>query len=107
MFARVFKSTVMVSVVAFLAGREGCPHLDQQQRMRQRRPDAMLRANAQRLAGLLDLGDILGNIGMSCDPIDVLGGGSGANCQNQAVCCTNVAQDGFLNFGCSPVIVNL
>ncbi|KAF8452326.1 hypothetical protein L210DRAFT_3384710, partial [Boletus edulis BED1] len=59
------------------------------------------------LAGLLGLGDILGNIGLSCDPINVLGIGNGADCQEQAVCCTDVTQNGFLNFGCSPVIANL
>ncbi|KAF8419610.1 fungal hydrophobin-domain-containing protein [Boletus edulis BED1] len=114
MFAGVFKSTVMVSVVAFLAVARGVPtstgnsECDNDGQLQCCQQVLNVRPTSDaRLAGLLGLGDILGNIGLSCDPINVLGIGNGANCQEQAVCCTDVTQNGFLNFGCSPVIVNL
>jgi len=51
---------------------------------------------AASLGGLLGLlgiaGGLVGNLGLGCTPITVVGVGSGANCEQQAVCCTDVHQ---------------
>jgi hypothetical protein len=33
--------------------------------------------------------DILGDVGLGCSPISVIGTGNGANCLQQPVCCSN------------------
>ncbi|KIJ25107.1 hypothetical protein M422DRAFT_273964 [Sphaerobolus stellatus SS14] len=45
--------------------------------------------------------DIL--IGTGCTPITVIGVGSGANCAQQPVCCTDNNFNGLVNVGCSPI----
>ncbi|KIJ29212.1 hypothetical protein M422DRAFT_269392 [Sphaerobolus stellatus SS14] len=57
------------------------------------------------LFGLLDivLGDITGLVGLGCTPISILGLGSGANCAQQPVCCTNVTFNGLINIGCTAI----
>ncbi|KAG2134778.1 hydrophobin [Suillus clintonianus] len=41
--------------------------------------------------------------GMSCSPISVVGGGSGAHCNQEPVCCENNSYNGLVNIGCSPI----
>ncbi|KAF8545970.1 fungal hydrophobin [Imleria badia] len=42
----------------------------------------------------------------SCDPITVVGVGSGAQCTTQQVCCNNVQANGVINIVCDPISVN-
>ncbi|KAI0657136.1 fungal hydrophobin-domain-containing protein [Cubamyces menziesii] len=59
-------------------------------------------------AALLDLlhlnaQDIVGQIGLECNPIDVIGVGEGAHCAAQPVCCQNNNVGGLASIGCVPV----
>ncbi|TRM65937.1 fungal hydrophobin-domain-containing protein [Schizophyllum amplum] len=56
------------------------------------------------LGGLLgiNIGDLTGLVGLQCSPITVIGV-AGNSCSAQAVCCTNVSQNGLVNLGCTPV----
>ncbi|THV02185.1 fungal hydrophobin [Dendrothele bispora CBS 962.96] len=63
------------------------------------------------LAGLLGLlGVVLGGvavpIGLTCDPISVIGIG-GNSCSAQPVCCSNNNFNGVVAVGCTPVNLNL
>ncbi|PFH50613.1 hypothetical protein AMATHDRAFT_75507 [Amanita thiersii Skay4041] len=60
------------------------------------------------LAGLLglDLGDITGLVGLTCNPISVLGIG-GNSCSAQPVCCSNNSFNGLISLGCTPININL
>nr|O13300.1 RecName: Full=Hydrophobin-3; Flags: Precursor [Agaricus bisporus]CAA74939.1 hydrophobin [Agaricus bisporus] len=60
------------------------------------------------LAGLLGivLGPIQGLVGLTCNPISVIGGGN--SCSSQTVCCTgNNFSGGLLVIGCSPINIDL
>ncbi|XP_006461634.1 hypothetical protein AGABI2DRAFT_71560 [Agaricus bisporus var. bisporus H97] len=60
------------------------------------------------LAGLLGivLGPVEGLIGLTCNPISVIGGGN--DCSSQTVCCTgNNFSGGLLVVGCSPIDLSL
>ncbi|KIJ57758.1 hypothetical protein HYDPIDRAFT_120377 [Hydnomerulius pinastri MD-312] len=46
-------------------------------------------------------------IGLTCDPISVVGVGSGATCNAEPVCCTNNSFNGVVSLGCSPVNIDL
>ncbi|KAG2347183.1 hydrophobin-1 precursor [Suillus weaverae] len=41
--------------------------------------------------------------GTSCSPISLFGGGSGANCNQEPVCCEDNSYNGLVNIGCSPI----
>ncbi|KAG9311537.1 hydrophobin [Chiua virens] len=62
---------------------------------------------ANPLLGLLGLADVAAavgaNVGLNCNPITVIGTGSGAQCQQQPVCCEQNDYNGLVNLGCSPV----
>ncbi|KAH7905555.1 fungal hydrophobin-domain-containing protein [Hygrophoropsis aurantiaca] len=61
------------------------------------------------LAALLGivLGDITGQVGLTCSPLTIIGTGSGADCNQEPVCCTNDQFNGLINLGCSPLNLNL
>nr|ABA46363.1 hydrophobin 1 [Heterobasidion annosum] len=61
------------------------------------------------LLGLLGivLEDINVLVGLSCDPISVIGVGGGANCVQQPVCCENNNFNGLINIGCTPINIFL
>ncbi|KAG1802575.1 hydrophobin [Suillus variegatus] len=40
--------------------------------------------------------------GQNCSPISAFGGGKGANCNQQPVCCEDNSYNGLVNIGCSP-----
>ncbi|KAF5361839.1 hypothetical protein D9756_002079 [Leucocoprinus leucothites] len=60
------------------------------------------------LAGLLGvvLQGVTGLVGLTCDPISVIGVG-GNSCTAQPVCCTGNNFSGLLVLGCTPVNLNL
>ncbi|KIJ92755.1 hypothetical protein K443DRAFT_648166 [Laccaria amethystina LaAM-08-1] len=51
----------------------------------------------------LNLGQLTGQIGLSCTPISVIGAGGGASCTQQPVCCSGNTYYGLINVGCSPI----
>ncbi|KIJ29215.1 hypothetical protein M422DRAFT_269395 [Sphaerobolus stellatus SS14] len=57
------------------------------------------------LLGLLGIvaAGITGQVGLGCTPISVIGVGQGANCAQQAVCCTGNNFNGLINVGCTPI----
>ncbi|KAJ3564671.1 hypothetical protein NP233_g8148 [Leucocoprinus birnbaumii] len=60
------------------------------------------------LLGLLGIavGSVTGLVGLTCNPITVIGGG-GNSCSAQPVCCTNNNFSGLIAIGCTPVNLNL
>ncbi|KAH7884646.1 hydrophobin-3 precursor [Phlebopus sp. FC_14] len=60
--------------------------------------------------GLLGMPDVLtgvtGLVGTGCTPITVVGTGSGAECEQQPVCCTGNKMNGLINIGCTPINLN-
>ncbi|TDL24350.1 fungal hydrophobin, partial [Rickenella mellea] len=46
-------------------------------------------------------------VGLTCSPITAVGVGSGASCNNQAVCCENNSFNGIVAIGCTPVNIAL
>ncbi|ESK86853.1 hydrophobin [Moniliophthora roreri MCA 2997] len=61
-----------------------------------------------KLLGLLNvvLSDLNIQVGLTCSPISILGGG-GAGCVAQPVCCQNNEFNGVIAIGCVPVNINL
>ncbi|KAG8216613.1 fungal hydrophobin [Butyriboletus roseoflavus] len=63
-------------------------------------------ANVLSLFGIASVLDgVTGQVAMGCDPTALVGG-SGAQCQQQPVCCTGNKFNGLINIGCSPINVN-
>ncbi|KAF9039355.1 fungal hydrophobin [Panaeolus papilionaceus] len=64
-------------------------------------------AEGTRLLGLVDvvLQNFSGQVGFQCNPITVIGVGSGANCASQPVCCENVTTNQLIGVNCSPITV--
>ncbi|RDX45725.1 fungal hydrophobin [Polyporus arcularius HHB13444] len=46
---------------------------------------------------------VIGQIGLKCSPLSVVGVGSGNACSSNAVCCQNNNVGGLLSVGCLPV----
>ncbi|KIJ19722.1 fungal hydrophobin [Paxillus involutus ATCC 200175] len=67
-------------------------------------------SSATNFADILDkLGsyyDPADNVGVDCTPINVMGGGESAGCQQQPLCCRNNTYSGYINVGCSPFDFN-
>ncbi|KAI0808139.1 fungal hydrophobin-domain-containing protein [Fomes fomentarius] len=55
----------------------------------------------------IKLPDAVGLAGTSCSPIDVLALGSGTECNQKPVCCTNNTYQGLINIGCVPINIEL
>ncbi|GLB43277.1 putative hydrophobins [Lyophyllum shimeji] len=49
---------------------------------------------------------VTGQVGVTCNPISVIGI-SGNSCTAQPVCCTNNSFNGVVALGCTPINVNL
>ncbi|KAK0225278.1 hydrophobin-251 [Armillaria fumosa] len=62
----------------------------------------------QSALGLLNIpiGDVTANVGLTCDPITVIGLGT-TQCANQPVCCENNNFNGVVALGCTPINVGL
>ncbi|PBK73441.1 fungal hydrophobin [Armillaria solidipes] len=60
----------------------------------------------QSALGLLGIpiGDITANVGLTCDPITVIGLGT-TSCANQPVCCEKNNFNGLVALGCTPLNV--
>ncbi|KAI6015229.1 fungal hydrophobin-domain-containing protein [Pisolithus orientalis] len=59
------------------------------------------------LGSLGILQDLTGSIGLDCIPITAIGVGTGANCQQQPVCCNGSTAGGVVGLGCIPVSLGL
>ncbi|KAK0476856.1 hydrophobin-251 [Armillaria novae-zelandiae] len=61
---------------------------------------------AQNALGLLGIpiGAVTANVGLTCDPITVIGLGT-TSCVNQPVCCENNNFNGVVALGCTPLNV--
>ncbi|KAJ2919544.1 hypothetical protein MD484_g953, partial [Candolleomyces efflorescens] len=55
----------------------------------------------------VDVSNLQGLVGANCSPITVVGGGNGASCTNQAVCCQDNFNNGLVATGCSPTDISL
>ncbi|GLB38125.1 putative hydrophobins [Lyophyllum shimeji] len=49
---------------------------------------------------------VTGQVGVTCSPISVIGGG-GNSCTAQPVCCSNNSFNGIVALGCTPINLNL
>ncbi|KAK0442718.1 hydrophobin 2 [Desarmillaria tabescens] len=67
-----------------------------------------LDSGVQTLLGLLGvvIGDLTGDVGVTCTPITVLGVG-GTECNNQVVCCDDSNFNGLVALGCTPFNIGL
>ncbi|KAK0224901.1 hydrophobin [Armillaria nabsnona] len=67
-----------------------------------------LSAPVSSLLGLLGVavGQLTGNVGVSCSPITVVGLG-GTQCSNQVVCCDDNNFNGLVSLGCTPLNIGL
>ncbi|KAK7027330.1 hypothetical protein VNI00_015293 [Paramarasmius palmivorus] len=68
-------------------------------------------ANEPSVAGLLGLlgiavQSVTGQVGVTCNPISVIGIGSNS-CSAQTVCCENNSFNGVVALGCTPININL
>ncbi|TIA93832.1 hypothetical protein E3P92_00695 [Wallemia ichthyophaga] len=54
---------------------------------------------------LIGLNDIVGQIGIECSQIPILGVALQDMCKVTPVCCEKVEQNGLINLGCSPLSV--
>ncbi|KAG7442568.1 fungal hydrophobin [Guyanagaster necrorhizus] len=62
----------------------------------------------QEALGLLDIpiGDVTAGVGLTCDPITIIGLGT-TQCANQPVCCKDNNYNGVVALGCTPINVGL
>ncbi|KAK0240761.1 hydrophobin-251 [Armillaria nabsnona] len=61
--------------------------------------------NALGLLGI-PIGDITAGVGLTCDPITVIGLGT-TQCANQPVCCEKNNFNGLVALGCTPINIGL
>ncbi|KAG2125948.1 hydrophobin [Suillus clintonianus] len=63
---------------------------------------------AARSVGLAEIAaEVVGNVGLNCSPITVIGAGSGASCNQQPMCCSGNKMNGLVNIGCTPINIYL
>ncbi|KAK0505231.1 hydrophobin 2 [Armillaria luteobubalina] len=64
--------------------------------------------DVQNALGLLGIpiGDITAGVGLTCDPITVIGLGT-TQCANQPVCCEKNNFNGLVALGCTPINIGL
>ncbi|KAF9047470.1 hypothetical protein BJ165DRAFT_1593259 [Panaeolus papilionaceus] len=54
-----------------------------------------------------NLRQITGQLGVQCNPVTVIGAGTGANCASSPTCCEQNFQNQFLGINCTPATVGL
>ncbi|KAG1820025.1 fungal hydrophobin [Suillus variegatus] len=74
--------------------------------------DTTYKSNSHELSRILSvlniaLDPVEGNVAMGCSPISVIGTGSGAECNQEPVCCSGNTYYGLINIGCSPINIYL
>ncbi|EIM21037.1 hypothetical protein WALSEDRAFT_69462 [Wallemia mellicola CBS 633.66] len=52
---------------------------------------------------LIGLNDVVGQLGIECSQIPIIGVALQDMCKVTPVCCENVEQNGLINLGCSPL----
>ncbi|KAG2112405.1 hydrophobin [Suillus clintonianus] len=63
---------------------------------------------AAQLLGLMQVAaGVAGSVGLSCSSISAIGTGSGAECDQQPMCCSNNKMNGLVNVGCTPINLRL
>ncbi|KAG5640792.1 hypothetical protein DXG03_007189 [Asterophora parasitica] len=55
----------------------------------------------------IPLNGLTGQVGTSCTPITPIGLGSGANCRQAPMCCSDNHYNGLIVVGCTPINVSL
>ncbi|KAL1940958.1 hypothetical protein VTO73DRAFT_7594 [Trametes versicolor] len=70
--------------------------------------DSVEKASDPAAAGILALlgivvQDVDAMVGLTCDPITVIGVGSSGSCSAQAVCCSDNSHGSAVSIGCVPV----
>ncbi|KAF9465667.1 fungal hydrophobin-domain-containing protein [Collybia nuda] len=65
--------------------------------------------SATTLLGLIGIpaNGLTGQIGTSCTPITPIGLGSGANCRQAPMCCSDNKYNGLVVVGCNPINASL
>ncbi|PBK61815.1 fungal hydrophobin [Armillaria solidipes] len=68
-----------------------------------------LSPNVTSLLGFLGvaISDLVGNVGLTCSTIAVVGLISITQCDNQVVCCSNNNFNGLVALGCNPINIGL
>ncbi|SJL12407.1 related to Fruiting body protein SC1 [Armillaria ostoyae] len=113
MFARLSAFTIAVLTLPVLASATALPRggsgscssgtLECCKSVQDPKSDAVQTA----LAPLgLNLGDITADVGLTCNPITVIGAGTN-QCSSQAACCTGQNYNGLAVLGCIPVNVGV
>ncbi|KAG1758153.1 hydrophobin-3 precursor [Suillus occidentalis] len=63
---------------------------------------------AAKSLGLVEIAaGVVGQVGLACSPVSVIGTGSGASCNQQPMCCSNNKMNGLVNIGCTPINLKL
>ncbi|KAG2121251.1 hydrophobin [Suillus clintonianus] len=63
---------------------------------------------AARSLGLVEIAaEVVGQVGLDCSPVTVIGTGSGAMCNQQPMCCSGNKMNGLVNIGCTPINLGL
>ncbi|KAK0434463.1 fungal hydrophobin-domain-containing protein [Armillaria borealis] len=55
----------------------------------------------------VDISDLIGNVGVTCSTIAIVGPISVTQCDNQVVCCNDNSFNGVVALGCNPINVGL
>ncbi|KAG2353918.1 hydrophobin-3 precursor [Suillus spraguei] len=109
MFIRILSITslAVLAIATPLALRDGQCNTGNIQCCQSTQPVNEYNKNATMFGGIPIIVDILGDVGLGCSPISVIGTGDGANCLQQPVCCSNNSYNGLINIGCTPINIFL
>ncbi|TIA89529.1 hypothetical protein E3P99_02007 [Wallemia hederae] len=54
-------------------------------------------------ASLIDVPELLGQVGLQCDQVPILGVAIQDMCKTTASCCEGTTQNGLINLNCTPI----